>query len=171
MFNDRDLAILGAGAVLAVLCLLFPIPFAIRAVIGTAVLVVFMAAALLRLGPDRVTIEEWFKRRIRYQRAAHRFTNQSPDYREAKPAPAAAVDLPPKAESTPQVEKAARPTPAPPAPSPSIKPAPVYFAVSEVGVYPLVTVFLAVIGIYFIVWLAQGGGEELGMLFKLLIGG
>ena len=175
MFNDRDLAILGAGAVLAVLCLLLPIPFAIRAVIGILVLVGFMAAALLRLGPDRVPLEEWVKRRMRYQRAARRYTNQAPDYREAKAAPAAPLplDLPPAPEPE-QAEDKARHAPAPsalPSPSASIKPSPVYFAVSEVGIYPLVTVFLAVIGVYFLVWLVQGGGEELGMLFKQLIGG
>jgi hypothetical protein len=37
----------------------------------------------------------------------------------------------------------------------------------EVGVYPLVTVLLTVIGIYFLVWLAQGGAAEI----SLLIGG
>ncbi len=175
MFNDRDLGILGVGALLAVLCLLLPISFAIRAVIGILVLVGFMAAALLRLGPDRVTLEEWIKRRMRYQRAARRYTNQSPDYREAKPGPAAPLplDLPPAPE-TEQEEDKVRHTPAPsslPSQSASVKPSPVYFAVSEVGIYPLVTVFLAVIGVYFIVWLVQGGGEELGMLFKQLIGG
>jgi nitrate reductase NapE component len=44
---------------------------------------------------------------------------------------------------------------------------PLSFALEEIGIYPLVTVLLAVTGIYFLVWLAQGGVEEIA----LLIGG
>jgi len=55
MFNDRDLGILGGGALLAVLCLFLPLPFVGKMVIGFLVLVGFMALALLRLGPDRRT--------------------------------------------------------------------------------------------------------------------
>jgi len=59
MFNDRDLGILGGGALLAVLCLFLPLPFVGKVVIGFLVLVGFMALALLRLGPDRVPPEVW----------------------------------------------------------------------------------------------------------------
>jgi hypothetical protein len=44
---------------------------------------------------------------------------------------------------------------------------PISFALDEVGIYPVVTVFLAIIGIYSLVWLAQGGAEKIA----LLIGG
>jgi hypothetical protein len=54
MFNDRDLGILGAGALLAVVCLFLPFSFVGKVVTGFLVLVGFMALALLRLGPDRV---------------------------------------------------------------------------------------------------------------------
>lgn len=48
---------------------------------------------------------------------------------------------------------------------------PAYFAFDEVGIYPILTAFLAVIGVYFIFWLAQGGGEELAWLIDHFIGG
>ena len=41
MFNDRDLGILGAGALLAVLCLFLPLSFAGKVVIGFLVLIGF----------------------------------------------------------------------------------------------------------------------------------
>ena len=50
MFNDRDLGILGAGALLAVLCLFLPFSFVGKVVVGFLVLVGFMALALLRAG-------------------------------------------------------------------------------------------------------------------------
>lgn len=71
MFNDRDLGLLGAGAILAVLCLMLPLPFVARAVTGIFVLVGFMVLALLRLGPDRITLEGWLKRRTRFHLSAH----------------------------------------------------------------------------------------------------
>ena len=54
MFNDRDLGILGGGALLAVLCLFLPFSFVGKIVVGFFVLILFMVLALLRLGPDRV---------------------------------------------------------------------------------------------------------------------
>jgi hypothetical protein len=43
---------------------------------------------------------------------------------------------------------------------------PLALAFEEVGVYPLVTLFLAVLGAYFVYWLAQGGAEQLGLIFR-----
>src|SRR5512143_3516362 len=76
MFNDRDLGILGAGALLAVLCLFLPLSFAGKVVIGFLVLVGFMALALLRLGPDRVPPEVWLMRRFRYSVQTRQYVNQ-----------------------------------------------------------------------------------------------
>jgi len=67
MFNDRDLGVLGAGALLAVLCLVLPLPFVGKVVLGLSVLVGFIVLALLRLGPDRIALEEWLIRRIRFR--------------------------------------------------------------------------------------------------------
>ncbi|GAB4577509.1 MAG: hypothetical protein Fur0022_02400 [Anaerolineales bacterium] len=155
MFNDRDLAILGAGALLAVLCLLIPIPFAGKVVLGITVLVGFMFAALLRLGPDRIPLEEWLLRRIRYHFQARRYTYQQP---LSRPSP--------------------RPKAVPPEPQPQPKPAitpvltvqiPFSLAFDEMGVYPLVTALLAVLGVDFIVWLWQGGAAEIATLLQIIL--
>ena len=39
---------------------------------------------------------------------------------------------------------------------------PVTFTWEEIGIYRLVTVLLAVVGIYFIFWLVQGGTQQIG---------
>ena len=170
MFNDRDLAILGAGAIGAVLCLLLPIPFAAKAIAGILVLTIFMTLALLRLGPDRVPLEEWARRRIRYQRSARLYAYQRPQAEAAQPPPAP-VETPapaPAAEPLP-VEPASVSAPAPPPmPARALGLRPLSLDTSGVGVYPLLTVFLAVVGIYFVVWLAGGGGEEIA---RFIFGG
>ncbi len=76
MFNDRDLGVLGAGALLSVLCLLLPFSFAGRVALGCGVLVSGMVLAFLRLGPDRIPPEEWLRRRVRFQLQARRYTYQ-----------------------------------------------------------------------------------------------
>jgi hypothetical protein len=43
---------------------------------------------------------------------------------------------------------------------------PVDLAWDEVGVYPLLTALLGVVGVYFAVWLANGGAEELSLWFR-----
>jgi hypothetical protein len=160
MFNDRDLGLLGTGALLAVVCLILPLPLVGNIVLGLSVLVGFILLALLRLGPDRVPLEVWLLRRIRYRRQTRRYTYQQPGdarrraWRLGRPRP--------DSDSRQGVPKAA---PVPPADSATFPPAArrhsVTLALDEVGVYPLVTVLLAVIGIYFLVWLAQGGAAEI----------
>ena len=156
MFNNRDLGILGAGALLAVLCLFLPLSFTGKVVIGFLVLVGFMALALLRLGPDRVPPEVWLMRRFRYSMQTRQYVNQQAATR--------------KTEGNKQ--KTQRPTMEPERPAPSYQPQmpqatmrPVDLAWNEVGVYPLLTVFLGVVGIYFTVWLANGGAQELAFWF------
>jgi hypothetical protein len=162
MFNDRDLGILGAGALLAVLCLLLPLPFAGKVVTGAFVLVGFIVLALLRLGPDRIPPEEWLRRRIRFHLRARRYTYQQPGY--SRPGRRGRVRLPL------QRRRRSRPDPesqiVPLAPHAS-RFRPVGLALDEIEVYRLVTVLLGVVGIYAIVYLAQGGAEEIA----LLIGG
>ena len=156
MFNDRDLMVLGAGALLAVICLMLPFPFAWKVAVGMIVLIGFMVLALLRLGPDRVTPEEWLRRRFRYWQGTRRYV-----YHQEKDAVAAPEILPPPA-----------PTPAPvPAPAPAKRKRgsvllPVGLGFDEVGIYPLVTVFLTVIGMYFVFWIANGGGAEIARIFQ-----
>jgi len=40
-----------------------------------------------------------------------------------------------------------------------------------VGIYPLMTVFLTVVGVYLVVWLQRGGAEELALFIRWLTGG
>jgi len=161
MFNDRDLGILGAGALLAVLCLFLPFSFAGKVVVGFLVLVGFMALALLRLGPDRVPPEVWLTRRFRYSMQTRQYVNQQAATRKTE-----------DAQQTPK-QKPERPTSEREHHAPSFNThntqtimRPVDLAWEEVGVYPLLTALLGVVGVYFAVWLANGGAEELALWFK-----
>lgn len=144
MFNDRDLGILGGGALLAVLCLFLPFSFAGKIVVGFLVLVAFMVLALLRLGPDRVPPEVWLLRRVRYGLDVRKYVNQ-------------------KEPSGLGLETSSKPDrPA----APTIQFQPIDLAWSEVGIYPLLTAFLAVVAIYFTFWLARGGADQIAVWFS-----
>jgi hypothetical protein len=170
MINDRDLGIIGAGAFLTVLCLLFNWPFVARVVVGLLVLVTFMIVALLRLGPDREPIEVHLIRLLNNLRSPRKFilgggrasSKKVPPPRAQPESPAvpvqgAAANIPlaiPQVSCTQQsingVSEAA------------ISMKPITFAWEEVGIYRLVTMLLVVVGIYFIFWLVQGGAQEIG---------
>ncbi len=161
MFNDRDLGILGAGALLAVLCLFLPFSFTGKVVVGFLVLVGFMALALLRLGPDRVPPEVWLTRRFRYAMQTRQYVNQQTATRKTESA------------QPPQKQKPERPTVEHEQHTSSVNTHttqtvmhPVGLAWDEVGVYPLLTILLGVVGVYFAVWLANGGADELSLWFR-----
>jgi hypothetical protein len=176
MINDRDLGIIGAGAFLTVLCLLFKWPFVVRVVVGLLVLVTFMIIALLRLGPDREPIEVHLTRWLNNLRSPRKFilgggqasSKTIPPPRAQAEAPAApvqvaAANLPPPGL---QVSKPKRNTVGTSGAAISMKP--VAFAWEEVGIYRLVTVLLAVVGIYFIFWLVQGGTQQIGSWMRTM---
>ena len=176
MINDRDLGIIGAGAFLTILCLLFNWPFVARVVVGLLVLVTFMIVALLRLGPDREPIEVHLIRLLNNLRSPRKFilgggrgsSKKVPPARTQAVSPAvpvqgAAVNIPipiPQVSFTQQsingVSDAA------------ISMKPITFAWEEVGTYRMVTVLLAVVGIYFIFWLVQGGAQEIGAWMRAM---
>ena len=176
MINDRDLGIIGAGAFLTVLCLLFNWPFVARVVVGLLVLVSFMIVALLRLGPDREPIEVHLIRLLNNLRSPRKFilgggrasskkvpAARAPAMPPAVPVQVAAVKLPlpiPQG-STPQQSVAG-------VSSVAISMKPITFAWEEVGIYRLVTVLLAVVGFYFIFWLVQSGAQEIGTWMRTM---
>lgn len=160
MFNDRDLGILGAGALLAILCLFLPLSFAGKVVIGFLVLVGFMAFALLRLGPDRVPLEVWLTRRFRYSMQTRQYVNQQKATRKTEAPqstqkPKNEIPIVERNQSSPAFDSYTAPS--------TVRP--IDLAWNEIGVYPLLTVFLGVVGIYFIFWLANGGAQELSIWF------
>jgi hypothetical protein len=166
MINDRDLGIIGAGAFLTVLCLLFKWPFVIRVVVGLLILVTFMILALLRLGPDREPIEVHLARWLNILRSPRKFVLGGGQVR-SRPG----IVRRTRADARPDPVQAPAPGVPVPVPSRSNAPAtsglaisikPVTLALEEVGVYHLVTVLLAVIGLYFIFWLVQGGTGQIG---------
>ncbi len=161
MFNDRDLGILGAGALLAVLCLFLPLSFAGKVVIGFLVLIGFMALALLRLGPDRVPLEVWLTRRFRYSMQTRQYVNQQTATRKTESVQSSQKQKPERpVKERPTIEHSA-----PSFSAPSVV-HPIDLAWNEVGVYPLLTALLGVVGVYFAVWLANGGAVELSFWFR-----
>jgi hypothetical protein len=161
MFNDRDLGILGAGALLAVLCLFLPLSFAGKVVIGFLVLIGFMALALLRLGPDRVPLEVWLTRRFRYSMQTRQYVNQQTATRKTESVQSSQKQKPERpVKERPTIEHSA-----PSFSTPSVV-HPIDLAWNEVGVYPLLTALLGVVGVYFAVWLANGGAVELSFWFR-----
>jgi hypothetical protein len=165
--HDRDLGIIGAGAFLTVLCLLFKWPFVARIVVGLLILVVFMVVALWRTGPDKITIEEYLSRNFGKNLRPRKYSYRDQQSRQGNTAPQTTVFTQPiSAPLTPSPTSDASPDPASTIEVP--KYTPVAFAWEEVGIYRLVTVWLAVIGIYFIYWLSQGGTEQIGHWMKTL---
>ncbi len=147
MFNDRDLGIIGAGALAAVLCLFMPFSFVGKVVVGFLVLLLFMVAALLRLGPDRVPLEVWLMRKTRFAFGMRKYVNQREPSRPEKTQ---------ERQATPRAVE---------------NPAPVNFrpldlAWNEVGIYPLLSVFLTVVAVYFAFWLSRGGAQQISMYFR-----
>lgn len=155
MFNDRDLGILGAGALLAILCLFLPFSFAGKVVVGFLVLIGFMALALLRLGPDRVPLETWLTRRFRYSMQTRKYVNQQTATRK----PENVQPTQKQKHERPKIEHSTSSYSTPTV----IRP--IDLAWNEVGVYPLLTALLGVVGVYFAVWLANGGAQELSIWF------
>ena len=137
MFNDRDLSILGAGAVAAILCLMLPWTFAVKVAIAVVILVIAMALAFARLGADRLTLEQYLKRQLIF-----RFQPRKYSYFQKEKSPARS------AQATVQ-QRAVRP---------SFGPLTLDF--TGKGLYWLMTVWLTVIGAYVLYWAHFTGGLE-----------
>lgn len=136
MIEDRALYILGGGGFLAVLCLLPNWPFAVKIASALVILVIAMVFALMKLGPDQDTIEGLIFKRLRFLLATKKYNY----YGRAQNRGVAGDNAGAKQAA-------------------SIWP--IYLDWDATNVYFLLTVWLAVIGIYFTVWLHNGGAAEL----------
>jgi hypothetical protein len=172
--KDRELVIIGAGAFLTVLCLLFSWPFAIRVVVGVAVLIFFTSFALWPVGPERLTIEEALLRYVRKARRPKKYalTDERQDQVAPRrgevisaPPPEARVAAQPSSDSTPAEKPAAtRVTDSNDLEYEAGRP-----FVGEVDFSRVMMIWLGVIGVYFIYWLFQGGSREIGEWMKTLL--
>ncbi len=139
MFEDRDLYILGSGGLLAIFFLLPSWPFWLKVSLALIVMVVSLVVALMRFGSDRVTIEEQLIRIIKYRNKAKDYS-----YYGGKVG---------RSSSPLDAQKS----------SPGYESAPVTLAWDDANIYALMTVWLAVIGIYFLVWLKNTGQFDLAL--------
>jgi hypothetical protein len=139
MFNDRDLTILGVGAVGAVLCLMLPWPFAVKIAVAVVILVAAMALAFTRMGADRLTLEQYIKRQLVFK-----FQPRKYSYFQKEKTSARSTPMP--------VTIAAQP--------PSVRPSfgPLALNLDDKGLYWLMTVWLFVIGAYVLYWAQFLGG-------------
>jgi len=128
MFNDRDLGVLGGGALGAILCLMLPWSFAAKVTVAVVILVISMALAFARFGADRLTLEQNLKRQLVFRFQPRRysyFRKEAPNSRPAIPTPSVA--------HRPVIGS-------------------ISFRMDETGLYWLMTAWLAVIGTYVVYW-------------------
>lgn len=151
MFNDRDIAVIGIGAFASVLCLLLPVSFPWKVGIGFTVLAAAMVAALIRLGRDRLTLEEYLIRRVRFRLRPKLWTFRNRDM-PARPGPWR-KSIPPREERPVQSEPASARGPVPVA---------VAWRLEGVRAERLASLLMIVVGLYFLDWLRTGGAAVLG---------
>ena len=136
MFNDRDLGVLGGGALGAILCLMLPWSFAAKVAVAVVILIIAMALAFARFGADRLTLEQHLKRQLLFRFQPRRYSYfRKETYIKSSPMP---------------VQSSAR--------HPVI--GPISFRMDETGLYWLMTVWLAVIGTYVVYWAHYLGGMQ-----------
>jgi hypothetical protein len=136
MFNDRDLGVLGGGALGAILCLMLPWSFAVKVTIAVVLLVISMALAFARFGADRLTLEQHLKRHLifRFQPRRYSYFRKGESVR-GSPLPATHTARRPVIGS-------------------------ISFQWDETGLYWLMTAWLAVVGSYVVYWAQYLGGMK-----------
>ena len=139
MFNDRDLSILGVGAVAAILCLMLPWAFAVKVAVAVVILVIAMALAFARMGADRLTLEQYLKRQLVFRFQPRKYSYFPKEKVPARGVPAAVM----------QRQAAVRS---------SFGPLTLDF--TEKGLYWLMTVWLIVISVYVLYWAQFLGGLD-----------
>jgi hypothetical protein len=139
MFNDRDLSILGAGAVAAILCLMLPWTFAVKVAVAVVILILAMALAFARMGADRLTLEQYLKRQLIFKFQPRKYSYFQKEKVSARGAPAAITERKSAVRSSF---------------------APLRLDFTEKGLYWLMTVWLIVIGVYVLYWAQFLGGLD-----------
>jgi hypothetical protein len=137
MQDNRQLYILGAGGLFAILCLLPSWDFTVKIIISTVTLAVAMALAFVKYGQDRIPLEEYLWRQLRYRFGTWRYSYRGSG-EKYKVSPVAVTS-----------------------PAPSTSMFPVVVDWDGANIYFLLTVWLAVVGAYFSAWLYMGGSVEL----------
>lgn len=151
VMENRDLTIIGSGAFLAVLCLLFKWAFVARVIVGMLVLVAAMIVALWRSKEDHSNLETYLGRRFGFGSRTRQYTYRGRNMQAPKAAPVMSVSTMAHKDM----------------PMASLEGG--TLAIKEFGAYRLLSFFLAVVGIYFIYWMAAlGGTQELGRTMQLL---
>jgi len=164
MIVGRDAFWLGFGAVFALAALFVPFPFAFRLFIGVLFLAFGMVMALLRVGPDKIPVEQWLIRWVRYMRSQRRYTYQdnpvfnTPSQRPEPPKAAPNLNVPYEPQSYPT--EGTQPVPH----RDSLSWSPMSFAWDEVGYYPVISVLLGVLGAYLVYWLYSFGAAEIASI-------
>ena len=126
MFNDRDLGLLGGGALGAILCLMLPWSFTAKVIVAVVILIVSMALAFARFGADRLTLEQYVKRQLVFRFQPRRYSY----FRKGEATKSAAM---PNVTRVPVI-------------------GPITFRLDETGLYWLMTAWLAVVGAYVVYW-------------------
>ena len=134
MFNDRDLGVLGGGALGSILCLMLPWSFAAKVAMAVVILVIAMALAFARFGADRLTLEQYLKRQLVFRFQPRRYSY----FRKGD-----------AIKSPPGLSQARRPVIVP-----------ITFRLDQADLYWLMTVWLAVIGTYVVYWAQVLGGMK-----------
>jgi hypothetical protein len=139
MFNDRDLSILGVGAVAAILCLMLPWTFAVKVAAAVVLLVIAMALAFARMGADRLTLEQYLKRQIIFRFQPRKYSYFQKE--KAAPIGIRTVGTQPEAAVCTSL-------------------VPLTLDLTEKGLYWLMTVWLIVISVYVLYWAQFLGGLD-----------
>jgi len=148
MGMDREFLILVAAGLLSLLVIGIAgvEHFVVGAVLVATVVAVALVLALARFGPDRVPLETYLVRRMRYARGPKRYS-----YLRPAPRPRVAVTSEPPAPAAPRAR-------------------PVTWQADDPGAaYGLATALAMIAGAYFLLWLGRGGADELAMLWRVLL--
>jgi hypothetical protein len=143
-------------------------PFILKAFLGGSLLVGVMVVALLRLGPDRVPLEVWLKRRWGFGRKPKRYAYHHPKPEPKKQTVSMHQPDKPATKEVPTPPSVMKPTSCKLETVSLVAFRPVDLAWDEIGTYNLIRLWLLVVGVYVVYWIFKGGAEEIVFTLKSL---